>query len=233
MCVSTRMSLSSNSCLKLFPLPSIKGISTIFNGFTPTQVAHEYKVSSSECVFTHTKPNWNKEWFEECLSLSEFKTHTCTHISHTQMQTHAQTHSLPHCTLTPVRALHRCLHFFPSLLEIKKIFKKSLQSVSAPILSPVPPSFFPASTSSLLCSSFRPLPLRRSRTSFPDRRTFKWKLQYFPVLSCPLLLSLLTSLQCSSSQLSFPAVSLGTASRPPPSHSSLFSLTFVCLPPFL
>lgn len=48
-----------------------------------------------------------------------------------------------------------------------------------------PSSSSPSSTSSLPHSSFLPLPLQRTRTSYPDTRTFKWKPPYFPVLSSP------------------------------------------------
>lgn len=110
----------------------------------------------------------------------------------------------------------------PSLVSVslgkKKDFKKSLQSVSAQI-PPRPSFFFPASTSSVQYSSFQ---------DFISRHEDKCKHPYFPVQSCPLLLSLLTSLQCSSSQLSFPAVCVSTAS--PSSSSFLPPLFHFCLP---
>lgn len=74
---------------------------------------------------------------------------------------------------------------------------------------------------------------RCTRTSHPS--LFKWKPPDFPALPSSSL-SLLTLLHSSSSQLSFPAGCLGTASpsssrRPSSSHSSHPSLTFVCEPP--
>lgn len=127
-----------------------------------------------------------------------------------------------HATIrTLVRALHCCIHFSLSLgkknLEKKYPYKSQLRFFSS--VSPVC-----LSTSPQPHSSFLLLPLYRSRTSYPGTRTFKWKLP--PLFFCPALSlsSPFTLLNCSSSQLSFPAVCLSTAS---PSSST--SPTF-CLP---
>lgn len=147
------------------------------------------------------------------------------------MQTHAPTHklSLSHHTLTPMRALHRCLHLSPSLSWKKKKKKKvKITPVSAGS-DPSCLSFFfpvvylfsennPASVLRCLCAA--------AGLHIPTRGLSNGSPLIF--LSCPLLLSLLTSLQCSSSQLSFPAVCLSTAS--PSSFSFLPPLSHFCLP---
>lgn len=113
---------------------------------------------------------------------------------------------------------------------------KNCAQISGACVSADCPCLPLCSSNSLLQPSGAPrLPLCCSRTSFPNTRTSKWKPPYFPaLLSSSSSLSLLTLLHCSSSQLSFPAACLSTAS--PSSSSSLSahpSLTFVCEPPCL
>lgn len=117
------------------------------------------------------RPNWNKHQGKESLSLVNLR------------HNHSRT-----LFLTPMKALHRCLHLSPSLLEKKKIPPVSDSSPLAQILS----LFFLSSISSLQHSL--PLPLHSSRTSYPDTRTFKWKPPYFPVLSSSSLSSHFTPL---------------------------------------
>lgn len=111
---------------------------------------------------------------------------------------------------------------------VSSLGKKNCAQISGACVSAVLvfPSF--PSNSSLQHSGAPRLPLCCSRTSFPNTRTPKWKPPYFPALLSSSSLSLLTLLHCSSSQLSFPAVCLSTASPlllltllPPLSHFCL------------
>lgn len=122
--------------------------------------------------------------------------------------------------------LESCIAVSTSLSFGKnKLGKKNPNSHRLRFSSSVSPVFL--STSSPAHSSFLLLPLYRSRTSYPGTRTFKWKLP--PLFFCPALSlsSPFTLLNCSSSQLSFPAVCLSTAS---PSSSTSPTFFFVCQP---
>lgn len=114
-----------------------------------------------------------------------------------------------------------------SLGKICKNLWSLCQCSDCPCLS----LFYPSSTSSPQHSRTRQLLHCCTSTSYP--RLFKWKPPYFPALPSSSSLPLLTLLHCSSSQLSFPAVCLGTASSSSSSssHSSHPSLTFVWEPP--
>lgn len=129
------------------------------------------------------------------------------------MHTHAQTHTHPGespASLPPLVSV---------FLLKKKDYKKSLQPKLALI---VVPSRFYLLSIALQLSVVASTSLQEA--SYP---TFKCSPPYF--FSCPvLLLSLLTSLHCSTSQLSFPAVCLSTAS--PSSSSFLPALSHFCLP---
>lgn len=149
------------------------------------------------------RPNWNKHQGKESLSLVNLR------------HNHSRT-----LFLTPMKALHRCLHLSPSLLEKKK----SLQSLTVVRWLRFSPSF--SCRLSLLYNTPCLCLCTAPGLHIPTRGLSNGSPLIF--LSCPPPLSLLTSLHCSSSQLSFPAVCLSTASP-----SSLPSLTFVCQPPCL
>lgn len=127
----------------------------------------------------------------------------------------------------------------PALLLPSLVFSlvkkkcKNLWSLHQCSDCPCPSLCSSSSTSSPHPSRARRLLPPCTRTSHPS--LFKWKPPDFPALPSSSL-SRLTLLHSSSSQLSFPAGCLGTASpsssrRPSSSHSSHPSLTFVCEPP--
>lgn len=146
--------------------------------------------------------------FINCTNTHTFE----AHFTHTNADTCPNTLSASMCTHPESPASLPPL--VSGSLEKKRDFKNHW-SVWTQILHRLS-FFFPASTSSIQRSSFRPLPLRH--------KDFEMEA---PLFSCPLL-SLLTSLQCSSSQLSVPAVCLSTAS--PSSSSFLPLLSHFCLP---
>lgn len=199
--------------------PSIIGISaidTLLSGFTLTQSAHEYRVSSGKLVFAYMKPNWDKEQGKESPGLDNLRRrHMHKHTLYFSLHTHP---SESPALLPPLVSVS---------LEKKKEFKNH-SSLCRLRFSPVAPSFSrclpllydtPASCRCLCTEPGLHIATRGLSNGSP-----------LIFLSCPLLLlSLLTSLHCSSSQLSFPAVCLSTAS-PSSSFSFLPPLSHFCLP---
>lgn len=191
---------------------------------TESQGAHEYKVYSQANLHTFKRRQTAMEsrvrraWVWRIWGI-------CTDVSHTD--TCKSTHTLLPSILTPVRALHRCLHL--SLLE-KKVLKKI-----SPVLwwlrfsaSPLPSSVDYLSPTAFQLPAVASAPL-------PDFISWHKDFQMEALLfSCPLTTSFLVfSLHSTVSLLSFPSLLSALAPPPPPPppppHSSLPSPTFVCL----
>lgn len=191
---------------------------------TESQGAHEYKVYSQANLHkfkrrqTAMESRVRRAWVWRIWGI-------CTDVSHTD--TCKRTHTLLPSILTPVRALHRCLHL--SLLE-KKVLKKI-----SPVLwwlrfsaSPLPSSVDYLSPTAFQLPAVASAPL-------PDFISWHKDFQMEALLfSCPLTTSFLVfSLHSTVSLLSFPSLLSALAPPPPPPppppHSSLPSPTFVCL----
>lgn len=122
------------------------------------------------------KRQWKAGWGEP--EFGESEAYALTFL----IQTHVRAHTLsfPPYSLQwePCIAAFTCLSW-------KKKFKKKSVRCSDGSDSPRLPFLLLSTISPLQHSSFLPLPLRRSQTSYPDTRTFKWKPFYFPVPSPP------------------------------------------------
>lgn len=147
---------------------------------TESQGAHEYKVYSQANLHkfkrsqTAMESRVRRAWVWRIWGI-------CTHVSHTDTCKSTHTLSFPPYSLQwePCIAAFTCLSWKKSLKK-----KKSLRCSDGSD-SPRLPFLLLSTISPLQHSSFLPLPLRRSRTSYPDTRTFKWKPFYFPVPSPP------------------------------------------------
>lgn len=130
------------------------------------------------CInLNEAKRQWKAGWGEP--EFGESEAYALTFLIQTHVRAHTLSPSLhTHSSESPAS--------LPSLVSLgKKSLKKKSVRCSDGSDSPRLPFLLLSTISPLQHSSFLPLPLRRSQTSYPDTRTFKWKPFYFPVPSPP------------------------------------------------